>query len=503
MEPDFERCWRAVQSRDSRFDGAFITAVTTTGIYCRPSCPARPKRANVRFYPSAAAAQAAGYRACKRCRPDAIPGSAQWNVRADLVGRAMRLVADGVVDREGVAGLARRLGYTPRQVHRQLTAELGAGPRALARAQRAQTARALLESTSLPISEVAYASGFASLRQFNDTIREIFAATPTELRRVAPIRPPGLSGALVLRIAYRRPYDLPGLVNFLAARCAAGLEEPVPGGYRRSLVLPHGSGVVEVGPGDGHIRCVVRLDDLRDLTAALARTRRLLDADADPAAIAELLGPDPLLGPLAASAPGLRVPGHVDGLELAIRAVAGQQVSVAAARNMVATLVARYGKPLTAPWGGVTHLFPSADVLAGLDPAELPMPRPRAAAVRQLAAEVAEGRLVLDPGADREAVVRQLLRVPGVGPWTAAYVALRALGDPDAFLSSDLGLRRALTRLGVPSSPPAAARLAERWRPWRSYALMHLWRSLELAPGAVQAGARDKGGVRCGPKGGP
>ncbi|MHB8452948.1 MAG: AlkA N-terminal domain-containing protein [Mycobacteriales bacterium] len=496
MEPDFERCWRVVQSKDSRFDGYFITAVTTTGIYCRPSCPALPKRANVRFYPTAAAAQAAGYRACKRCRPDATPGSPEWNVRADLVGRAMRLIADGVVDRDGVDGLARRLGYTPRHVHRQLTVELGAGPQALARAQRAQTARVLLETTTLPISEVAFAAGFASLRQFNETVREVFAITPGGLRGSARAPSLEVAGTLVLRLPYRPPYDLARLVRFLAVRSAPGLEEPVPGGYRRSLALPHGSGVVEVSPGEGHVRCAIRLDDLRDLAAALQRTRRMLDADADAAAIGEALGGDPLLGPLVAAAPGLRVPGHVDGAELAIRAVAGQQVSVAAARTIVATLVGRYGKPLTTTWGGVTHLFPSPEVLAGLDPAELPMPGGRGRALRQLAEDLADGRLVLDPGADRAEAARRLLGVRGVGPWTADYVALRALGDPDVFLPTDLAVRRALGRHGAPSSPPAVTALAERWRPWRSYALVHLWESLEVPAPSVAAGLPREGPTR-------
>ena len=350
---DFERCYRAVESRDARFDGWFITAVKTTGVYCRPSCPTpvRPKRENVRFYPTAAAAQLAGFRACKRCRPDATPGSPEWDTRADLVGRAMRLIADGVVDREGVGGLAARLGYTERHVHRTLAAVVGAGPLALARAQRAQTARVLLETTDLPITEVAFAAGFSSLRQFNATVREVFALAPRDLRRRAR-REPG-DGAIVLRLPYRAPLEGEALVAFFARR--------------------------------------------------------------------------------------------------AVR--------------------------------GVTRLSPSAEALAQADPARLPMPAARARALTALAAALAAGDVVLDGGADRELARRALLALPGIGPWTAEYVAMRALRDPDAFPAADLGARCALERLGADGRPAAAARMAERWRPYRAYALMHLWASL-AAPAA-------------------
>jgi AraC family transcriptional regulator, regulatory protein of adaptative response / DNA-3-methyladenine glycosylase II len=483
---DTDLCYRAVQSRDSRFDGWFYTAVTTTRIYCRPSCPAlTPKRSNVRFYPSAAAAQAAGFRACKRCRPDASPGSPEWDLRADLVGRAMRLIGDGVVDREGVTGLARRLGYSERHLHRQLVAEVGAGPIAVARAQRAQTARVLLETSDLPISDVAFAAGFTSIRQFNDTVREVFAVTPTELRRVRHGRNDRTPGTLALRLPYRAPIDLPGLFRFLAARAVPGVEEYDDGVYRRSLALPHGAAVVELSAAGDHVRCVLRLTDVRDLTAAVQRCRRLLDLDADPVAVAAALGADPLLGRLVAGTPGRRVPGHVDGGELAVRAVLGQQVTVAAARTLAGRLATRHGAELAAPLGGVTRLFPDMATLADADLDDLGMPASRRRAIGTLAGALAVGKVAIDPGADRAETVARLLELPGIGSWTASYVALRALGDPDVFLPTDVGVRHALAGLGVGTDPAAAAGLAERWRPWRSYALLHLWGSLDGAPDLI------------------
>jgi AraC family transcriptional regulator, regulatory protein of adaptative response / DNA-3-methyladenine glycosylase II len=473
---DHETCYRAVHSRDARFDGYFFTAVTTTGIYCRPSCPAMtPKRTNVRFYPTAAAAQGAGFRACRRCRPDASPGSPEWNVRADVVARAVRLIGDGVVDRDGVAGLSDRLGYSERHLHRLVVAELGAGVQSLARAQRAQTARTLLETTDLPVTQVAFAAGFASVRQFNDTIQQVFATTPSGLRASRSKREGVEPGRVALRLPYREPCDVAATLRFLGARAVPGVEDYDGVTYRRALALPHGQAVVALAPADGHVRCELRLDDVRDLAVAVARCRRLLDLDADPVAVAEALGHDPLLADLVAAAPGRRVPGAVDGAEMAVRAVLGQQVSVAAARGTAGRLTARYGKPLTAPAGTITHVFPDAATLAGVDPLELPMPRARARAVVTLAAALAAGDIRLDPGADRGDTEAALLALPGIGPWTTAYLRMRALGDPDAFLPTDLGVRHALDRVGAPSDPRSAATLAEHWRPWRSYALMHLW----------------------------
>jgi AraC family transcriptional regulator of adaptative response / DNA-3-methyladenine glycosylase II len=473
--------YEAVRSRDSRFDGVFFTCVTSTGIYCRPSCPAMtPKRENVRFHRSAAAAQADGFRACRRCRPDTVPGSAEWNVRADAVGRAMRMIADGVVDREGVAGLAARLGYSARQVQRQLTAELGAGPVALARAQRAHTARTLLQTTAMTVTDVAFAAGFSSVRQFNDTLREIYARTPSELRNARGRAPaPTVEGeGISLRLAYRGPYAARQIFDFLAVRAVPGIEE-VPGAvgertYRRSLPLPYGHGIAEVGErgGPGWLPCRLRLTDPRDLTTAVQRMRRLFDLDADPYAVAEQLAADPALGSRALALPGLRSPGAADPHELAVRAVLGQQITVAAARTLAGRLVAAYGTRLPAPVTkscGLTHLFPRPQVLADAALTELGMPDSRRATLRTLSAALADGSVSLDPGADRDESERRLLALRGIGPWTTGYLRMRALSDPDVFLPGDAGVRHGLARIG------AEPRAAAGWRPWSSYALHHLW----------------------------
>jgi AraC family transcriptional regulator of adaptative response / DNA-3-methyladenine glycosylase II len=481
-----EHWYRAVESRDNRFDGWIYLGVTSTGVYCRPSCPAvSPKRVNMRFYRSSAAAQGAGFRACKRCRPDASPGSAEWNARADAVARAMRLIGDGVVDREGVAGLAARLGYSVRQLNRLVSAELGAGPLALARAQRAQTARTLIETTELPFRDVAAAAGFTSVRQFNDTVREVFALTPRELR-VRRGRPnAGGPGAIALRLPYRAPIAVAQLFGFLALRAVTGVEEHTPAGsYRRTLRLPHGTAVVELRPGDGCVHCSLRLADVRDLGVAVARCRRLLDLDADPVSVAATLSADPLLAPLVAAHPGLRVPGCVDGAEIAVRAVLGQQVSVAAARTHAARLVARHGEPLPVADGALTHVFPSAAAVAEADDDVLAMPARRRETLRGICAALREGEVDLGPGADRERARRDLLALPGIGPWTVEYIAMRALGDPDAFPASDLGILHGLRALGVDADAREAERRSQAWRPFRAYTVLHLWQALETATAA-------------------
>ena len=440
------------------------------------------KQRNVRFYPTAAAAQYAGFRACKRCRPDAVPGSPEWDVRADTVARAMRLIADGVVDREGVTGLARRLCYTERHLHRLLSAEVGAGPLALARARRAHTARLLLETTDLPITEVAFAAGFTSIRQFNDTIREVFAVTPRDLRRVRGVRDETIPGGIPLRLPFRTPFDAKNMLLFLGARTVSGVETFDGETYRRTLRLPHGAGVVALSDGGDHVLCVLRLENLRDLGTAVQRCRSLLDLDADPVAVADVLGADPLLGALVRRSPGRRVPGSVDGAELAFRAVLGQQVSVAGARTLASRLVARCGEPLpealAAEGDELTHLFPGPPAVAGATLEDLGVPAARRETLRSLARALAEDGIVLDPGSDRKEVERRLLGLRGIGPWTASYVAMRALADPDAFLPTDLGVRKALLRLGHAGEQESVAALAERWRPWRAYATQYLWASL-------------------------
>ncbi|MFD9041476.1 DNA-3-methyladenine glycosylase 2 family protein [Streptomyces bottropensis] len=466
---DEDTRYEAVRSRDGRFDGEFFFAVGTTGIYCRPSCPAvTPKRENVRFYASAAAAQGAGFRACRRCRPDAVPGSAEWNVRADAVGRAMRLIGDGVVDREGVAGLAVRLGYSARQVQRQLTAEVGAGPVALARAQRAHTARVLLQTTALPVTEIAFASGFASVRQFNDTIKAVYALTPSGLRAGAPRRSAASpSAGIPLRLAHRGPYQSTALFDVLAAEAVTGVEEMTGARgrrtYRRTLRLPYGTAIAEVGerpvsgrprtppppapsaaqhPG-GWLDARLRLTDPRDLTTAVQRLRRLFDLDADPYAVDARLAEDARLAPFVAARPGLRSPGAADPEEFAVRALVG--------REEAARLVQAYGKTLDVPHGTLTHLFPEPAALTG-----------EAGPLGALATALADGTVRLDVGADRDATEAALLALPGLGPRTVAAIRARALGDPDA--------------------APRDETLPDAWRPWRSYALQHLGTADEREP---------------------
>jgi AraC family transcriptional regulator of adaptative response / DNA-3-methyladenine glycosylase II len=477
MELDFEWCYRALESRDGRFDGWFYTAVTSTGIYCRPSCPARtPMRRNTRFFRSAAAAQAAGFRACRRCRPDAVPGSPEWDIRADVVGRAMRLIADGVVDRDGVPGLARRLGYTERHLHRMLTAELGAGPLALARSQRARAARILIETTNLGLAEIAFAAGFGSVRQFNETVKQVYGVPPSALRRSLPVSGPE---TITLRLAYRPPLHAASLLGFLGTRAVPGLEVQDGDGYRRALRLPHGVAEVTLTPAEGHVTANLRLTDLRDLAPAVTRCRRLLDLDADPVAVDAALAADPALAQSVAKEPGVRVPRATDGFELAVRAVVGQQVSVAGARRVLARLVGArlVGARLVADGAEQLKPFPGPEQILDLPDEAFPMPARRRATIRALAAAVAAGELDLDAGADRNKTTARLRAIDGIGDWTANYVAMRALGDPDSLLPTDLGARRGAAALGLPDQPAALATHAQRyWAPWCSYALIRLWR---------------------------
>ena len=475
VHEDFERCVRAVQGKDARFDGWFYTAVVTTRIYCRPSCPVvPPKPRNMTFYPSAAAAQQAGFRACKRCRPDASPGSPQWNERADLVARAMRLIADGVVDTEGVRGLAARLGYSVRQVERQLLAELGAGPLALARAQRAQTARTLIETTTLPMTELALAAGFGSIRTFNDTVREVFALSPTELRARR-------EGQTVGRGRGDRPAAAATGSRCARTTCSGTSRPPACRASRSGGTAPTAArcgcrtatASSRCGPKTGHIACRLTLTDLRDLPSAISRCRRLLDLDADPVAVDDQLAADPLLAPLVAAAPGRRVPRTVDGAEFAVRAVLGQQVSTAAARTHAARLVVAHGEPVDDPEGGLTHLFPSPEALASLDPETLAMPRSRRRTLLALV-EALAGGLDLGAGSDWAGTRAALDALPGFGPWTVEIIAMRALGDPDAFLPTDLGIKYAAETLGLGGQAAVVTRSAA-WRPWRAYAVQHLW----------------------------
>lgn len=479
MNTDHASRYRAVQARDARFDGVFYTAVRTTGIYCRPSCPAvTPKPQNVTFHATAAAAQEAGYRACRRCRPDTTPGSPEWNVRADAVGRAMQLIGDGLVKREGVDGLAARLGYSQRHLTRMLSQELGAGPLALARSNRSHAARVLIETTDMPMSDVAFAAGFASVRQFNDSVRQTYDLSPSQMRggRRGGGQPTGIApaGTITVRLAVRAPFHADALLDFLAAHVLPGVEVVVGRMYARVLRLPHGLGVMALTLQDDQVECRLELADLRDTAVAIGRARRMLDLDCDPVAIDSVLGADPVLAPLVAGAPGLRVPSHVDGFEVAVRTIVGQQVSVAGANTVLGRHVPTRGTPapfVLAAELGLTHAFPSPEAFAEADPTSMGMPQARARTIVDLAQAVASGRLELDPGVDRDAVRGQLLAMRGIGPWTADYIVMRALAHPDILLTTDLVLRRELERRDI--SPTDT----ERWSPWRSYAGMHLWRS--------------------------
>lgn len=490
---DFWQRYRAIDARDTRFDGQFFTAVSSTGIYCRPSCPARtPKAENVTFYETSAAAHEAGYRACKRCLPEAVPGTPAWNLRSDIAGRAMRLINDGVITREGVDGLAHRLGYSARQLNRILSHELGAGPLSLARASRAQTARTLLVSTSMLLADVAFASGFNSVRQFNDTIGEVFAMTPTAVRATAAksLQRRGAHAggaadiapaALTVNLPYREPFD-PGIFDFMAVRAVPGIEvadtaEDGTKTYSRTVQLPRGdaSFTVSYNPtATGRpLQLTATAVDLHDLPALLSRVRRLFDLDADPQAIDEALATDPRLTNRVHTVPGIRLPGAVDPQELLVRAMIGQQITVAAARTALTSLSAA-GSPASAVGPGLDRLFPTAAQLAEHGRGLLRGPQRRIDSIVAAAEAMADGQLDFGYGDDVAGLERKLLPLPGVGPWTVGYVAMRVLGAPDVFLANDAAVRNGLKVL-----PPGSGLSADfrEVSPWRSYATMHLWRA--------------------------
>lgn len=476
---DFWQRYRAIDARDTRFDGQFYTAVRTTGIYCRPSCPARtPKSANVTFYETSAAAHDAGYRACKRCLPEAVPGTPSWNLRSDVAGRAMRLINDGVIDRDGVEGLASRLGYSSRQLNRILSHELGAGPLSLARAGRAQTARTLLVSTSMRLADIAFAAGFSSVRQFNETVGDVFAMTPTALRRTAHRRTPTATTALTLSLPYRQPFD-PGIFSFLAARTINGIETGTDCSYARSLRLPHGDARFRVDydastPGRT-LTLTIGAVDLRDLPALLSRVRRLFDLDADPVAIDDALGQDPRLSAAVTATPGIRMPGAVDAHELLIRAMIGQQITVAAARTAL-TRLSDVGSFSLVPADGLLRLFPTATEIADTGFELLRGPQRRIDSIRAAAAAMASGALDFGYGDDLAGLQSKLLPLSGVGPWTVGYLAMRVIGAPDIFLSNDAAVRNGIRSISGAMVPGLAADFSEV-SPWRSYATMHLWRA--------------------------
>jgi AraC family transcriptional regulator, regulatory protein of adaptative response / DNA-3-methyladenine glycosylase II len=467
---DFEVMYQAMDSRDRRFDGRFFVAVLTTGVYCRPICPApTPKRQNTRFFRYAAVAELAGFRPCRRCRPEVSPDTAEWDTRADLVGRGMRLVADGVVDEVGVAGLADRLGVSERHLQRVFTAEVGATPGVIARSRRAGLARQLLTETAMPITSVAYTAGFASVRAFNETIQAIYRVTPTELRRGVPTA----NGSVRLELQYRPPFAGTELLSHLATRAIPGVEDVAPGIYRRSIRFGRRGAVLDLEFDSGSVVLTVESHEIDQLAPVIQRSRRLLDLDADPEVIDERLARSPALRSLVTATPGMRLPGAYDPFEIAVVAVLEQRTTAAAAAAAAGRLAAAFGSPLGSASPCLTHLFPSPDQLADCDLQAQGVSPGKASTIRKLAAAVHDGTVTLDGSIDPDRARRALVGIRGIGEHTASAIAIRALRDPDAFPAGDPAIRRFLSI--------SSGAIADEWRPWRGYAAMHIWTSAQAA----------------------
>jgi AraC family transcriptional regulator, regulatory protein of adaptative response / DNA-3-methyladenine glycosylase II len=520
MELDPDICYRALAARDPRFDGRFFVAVGTTRIYCRPICPARtPHRHNCKFYPTAAAAQEAGYRPCLRCRPETAPHIGAWRGTSNTVSRALALIESGAMDDGDVEALAERVGVGDRQLRRLFQEHLGASPLAVAQTRRILLAKQLIHETSLPMAEVALAAGFGSIRRFNDTFHRLFRRAPSALRRRGAARD---GSAIELTLGYKPPYDWDAIVAFLAARAIPGVEIVTPRHYRRTFA--DGTVAVSHEPERRRLRVAVRLDDVGALPAILQRVRRVFDLDADPDAIVTHLSGDAVLGPLVRRRPGLRLPGGWDGFEMAIRAVIGQQITVAGARHLLGKLVAAYGTridtlsepissfprkresrlsdvplPRVPAFAGTTdksdteliYIFPTPDRLIGKDIAALGMPASRARAIENVARAALADPALFERAASLDEAIEKLCAVPGIGDWTAHYIAVRALREPDAFPASDIGLLRALAENGVRPTPKSVLARAEAWRPWRAYAAQHLWTQDFAAPPARKEGKRE------------
>jgi len=477
---DTEICERARLSRDPRFDGRFFVAVVTTGIYCRPICPApRPKKENVRYFPTAAAATAAGFRPCLRCRPESAPGSPAWNGASTTVQRTLRLVADGALNGRGLGELASRLGVTPRHVHRLCVRHLGAAPRSIAATRRLLFAKKLLDETTLPVGQIALASGFGSVRSFNDAFRKTYRRTPREVRRASPSagRPADGPG-WTLRLSYRPPMDWSALLDFLAPRATPGVERVEGETYSRTILVDGRPGAIVVRPcpGEHALALTVHHPESEILFDVVRRVHGAFDLDADTEEIREHLARDPLLREAVRARRGLRVPGAWDGFELAVRAILGQQVSVKGATTLAGRLAQAYGRSAgDSAVEGLDRIFPGPPELRVVDPSVVGVPAARARTIELLAASVARGEITFDDTMPPEALRARLTAVPGIGEWTAEYVAMRALRDPDAFPATDLGLLTAMSDGAGRAEPATLRRHAEAWRPWRAYAAMHLW----------------------------
>ena len=484
MDMDDDACYRAIETRDRRFDGRLFVAVTTTGIYCRPFCPApTPKRQNVRFFPTAAAAQEAGFRPCLRCRPEIAPELAIWRGESNTVSRALGLIEAGALDANNVEALATRLGIGERQLRRLFRRYLGASPVSIAQTRRILLAKQLIQDTQLPMAEIALAAGFGSIRRFNETFQQLYKRPPKALRRTGVTEEAaGTAGAVVVRLGYRPPYDWDAMVSFLRARAIPGIEAVSNGHYARTIAIGDARGVLVVEPAaENCLKATVRFANLRSLPAIIARVRRVFDLAADPVAIGVHLSQDPLFAPLIAARPGLRVPGAWDGFELGVRAILGQQITVSAATQLAGKLVRAYGEAITDPAvreHGLTHVFPTPQQLARADMAAIGMPKARQVALASLAAAVVADPLIFGPRRSLEEAVVRLRSLAGIGEWTAQYIAMREMREPDAFPAADVGLLRAMhDGDGARITPAALLAHAEQWRPWRAYAALHLWAS--------------------------
>jgi AraC family transcriptional regulator of adaptative response / DNA-3-methyladenine glycosylase II len=481
VDLDIDACYRAFRTRDSRFDGRLFSGVKTTGVYCRPICPARtPRRENMRFFPTAAAAQEAGFRPCLRCRPETAPDLAAWRGTSNTVRRALSLIEAGGLDESGVGRLAERLGVGERQLRRLFQEHLGASPVTVAQTRRVLLALQLLHETHLSMADVALAAGFTSIRRFNEVFQGLFGRPPRALRRGGRSATAAASRSDVnILLRYRPPYDWSAMLQFLQARAIPGVETISSGRYARTIEIEGLHGIVMVEPTAGDaLRATIHFPRLSALPAIIGRLRRVFDLAADPQAIGAQLAEDPLLAPLVEARPGLRVPGAWDGFELAVRAVLGQQITVKGAACLASRLVASYGRPLSLPSAtvdGLTHVFPRATALASADVVNLGMPRTRARTLTALASAVASDPGILGAGQHPADCLKRLQAIPGVGEWTAQYIAMRELREPDAFPADDVGLRRALTDRERRPTPREVIVRAERWRPWRAYAAQHLW----------------------------
>jgi AraC family transcriptional regulator of adaptative response / DNA-3-methyladenine glycosylase II len=493
MDLDTDACYRAILTRDARFDGRLFIGVKTTGVYCRPVCPARtPRRENVTFYASAAAAQEAGYRPCLRCRPETAPNLGVWRGTSNTVSRALALIEMGALDEGDVEALAERLGVGERQLRRLFEKHVGASPNSVAQTHRVLLAKQLIHETAMPMTEVALAAGFGSVRRFNETFQQMYRKPPSKLRG-AGVTASGKEKVTIL-LRYRPPYDWPAMLSFLRDRSIKGVEVVSEDTYARTINLAGAQGVVAVRPGPRNaLEATIHFPRLSALPTIIARLRRVFDLAADPLTIGAHLSADPALKALVAARPGLRVPGAWDGVELAVRAVLGQQITVTAAINLAGKLVSLYGERLkpVAEFSELTHVFPIPERLAKIDPETLPMPRARGRALASLAAVLAADPRIFSARQSLEEAISQLCALPGIGEWTAQYIAMRELREPDAFPASDLGLLRAMANAhGERPTPRQLLARAEAWRPWRAYAAQHLWASyVALVKGELRAAA--------------